>query len=62
MKEEWDLDIKSGAQRHCPSCKVGGMKDFAYTYMKCEKCKTEWCYICEKPDEEFDKEDPEGNS
>lgn len=44
--------VDSGAQQHCPHCKLRGLKDDGCTHMVCERCGLSWCYLCGMKEEE----------
>ena len=56
IKKEFDDALEKGSKCFCPSCGVGGMKNDACTHMTCPNCHTVWCYLCEKSENEVNKD------
>lgn len=46
MYEKWQEALKAGMSRSCPNCGHDGRKDDQWVHIACEKCKTDWCYLC----------------
>lgn len=55
LKLKIEKALEEGINRTCPQCGSKGRKDDNCTHMGCEKCHTEWCYVCGGPLENLDK-------
>jgi hypothetical protein len=45
--------LAEASTRRCPQCGTAGQKDLACTHMTCDKCKTKWCYLCQKSESDL---------
>lgn len=40
--------IDTGTIKLCPGCTILTEKIMGCNYLKCSKCNTEWCWVCNK--------------
>eukprot|EP00929_Paragymnodinium_shiwhaense_P060256 TRINITY_DN30114_c0_g1_i2.p1 TRINITY_DN30114_c0_g1~~TRINITY_DN30114_c0_g1_i2.p1 ORF type:complete len:526 (+),score=113.10 TRINITY_DN30114_c0_g1_i2:130-1707(+) len=59
-KRKVDAAFEGGQTMPCPQCKLAGRKDDACTHMTCNRCHTDWCYVCGLSVADADKKPPRG--